>query len=473
MTDQALATNNSTAQTETAGKVQIHVIPQQFYGAALRTKLQTSKKSETSAVSGAPKNKISMAPIILSLFLLLILGVGGYFAYLNRDKFFGVPPSDESIAVVIPETQPEDIPPPPPPPPPSSPTDLFATSTNPHSVTLTWLDTSDNESAFRIERRSENQTIYSRVTDLPPNSTTFQDNSVQASSTYYYRVIARNEQGESNSSNEAMVQTLVSPPPPPTIEPLPPAGLDTDSDGLTDLEEMLFGTDARNPDTDADGFLDGNEVFNLYNPNGRAPAKLIDGGYMRTVSGDIGWQMIIPKDWTLTYDSPDGSKASIASNQGESFTISVLGYDNTQNLIDWYIAQYPDVDKSMILSYKSKSGYEGIIGADLLTTYIPWDDKIFIFTYQMNKQSFINFRTVYSMMLNSLSLTGLAQVVVPAGTGELPFEPAATVPGEITQPISIMDSESSVSPDDVFNQQNSDDVFDQQDSSENYPTEEQ
>ncbi len=453
MTDQVTAINNMPVEAP-AGKAQIHVIPAQFYGAALRTKLQTSKKSEVSTVAGAPTKKSGIVPVLLALFLLLILGAGGYFAYLNRDKLFGAPPSDDTSAVVIPETKPEDIPPPPPPPPPSAPSGLTATSTNSRSVTLTWSDASDNESAFRIERRPENQTIYSRVTDLPPNSTTFQDNSVQASSTYYYRVIARNEQGESEASNEAMVQTSALPPPPPTIEPLPPAGLDTDSDGITDLEEMLFGTDARNPDTDSDGFLDGNEVFNLYNPNGRAPAKLMDSGYVRTVSGNIGWQMTIPKDWNLTIDSPDGSQASIASTQGEAFAITVEDYDNNQNIIDWYMAQYPDVDKAMILSYKSKGGYEGIIGADLLTTYIPWNGKIFIFTYQMNKQSFINFRTVYSMMLNSLELTGLTQAIVPAGTGQLPFEPAATVPGEITQPVSIMESGSSVSPDDIFNLQN-------------------
>jgi hypothetical protein len=453
MTDQASAPNNIPAEAP-AGKAQIHVIPAQFYGAALKTRLQTSKKSEVSTVAGAPKNKSGVVPVLLSLVLLLILGAGGYFAYLNRDKLFGAPPSDDTSAVVIPETQPEDIPPPPPPPPPSAPSGLTATSTNSRSVTLSWSDASDNESAFRIERRPEDQTIYSRVTDLPPNSTTFQDNSVQASSTYYYRVIARNEQGESEASNEAMVQTSALPPPPPTIEPLPPAGLDTDSDGITDLEEMLFSTDARNPDTDSDGFLDGNEVFNLYNPNGRAPAKLMDSGYVRTISGNVGWQMTIPKDWNLTMDSPDGSQASIASTQGESFVITVEDYDNTQNIIDWYMAQYPDVDKAMILSYKSKGGYEGIIGADLLTTYIPWNGKIFIFTYQMNKQSFINFRTVYSMMLNSLELTGLTQAIVPAGTGQLPFEPAATVPGEITQPVSIMESGSSVSTDDIFNQQN-------------------
>ena len=48
--------------------------------------------------------------------------------------------------------------------------------------------------------------------------------------------------------------------------------LDTDNDGLTDLEETNLGTDPNNPDTDNDGYSDGDEVKNGYNPNG--PGKL-------------------------------------------------------------------------------------------------------------------------------------------------------------------------------------------------------
>ncbi|MBT4349346.1 hypothetical protein HOD19_01025 [bacterium] len=44
--------------------------------------------------------------------------------------------------------------------------------------------------------------------------------------------------------------------------------LDIDNDGLTHQEELLFGTDPNNPDTDGDGYLDGEEVNNGYNPLG-------------------------------------------------------------------------------------------------------------------------------------------------------------------------------------------------------------
>ena len=44
--------------------------------------------------------------------------------------------------------------------------------------------------------------------------------------------------------------------------------VDTDNDGLTDDQEELYGTDINNSDTDGDGYIDGDEVKNGYNPNG-------------------------------------------------------------------------------------------------------------------------------------------------------------------------------------------------------------
>lgn len=43
---------------------------------------------------------------------------------------------------------------------------------------------------------------------------------------------------------------------------------DTDTDGLFDDREAEYGCDLNNPDTDGDGYLDGDEVKNGYNPNG-------------------------------------------------------------------------------------------------------------------------------------------------------------------------------------------------------------
>jgi len=43
---------------------------------------------------------------------------------------------------------------------------------------------------------------------------------------------------------------------------------DIDNDGLSDNEEAKYGCDLNNPDSDGDGYLDGDEVKNGYNPMG-------------------------------------------------------------------------------------------------------------------------------------------------------------------------------------------------------------
>lgn len=50
--------------------------------------------------------------------------------------------------------------------------------------------------------------------------------------------------------------------------------VDTDHDGLTDRLEALFGTNVGNPDSDGDGYMDGQEVFAGYSPTSTEPIIL-------------------------------------------------------------------------------------------------------------------------------------------------------------------------------------------------------
>ena len=60
---------------------------------------------------------------------------------------------------------------------------------------------------------------------------------------------------------------------PPTSEPSR-TERDSDMDGIDDLDEItLHKTDPQNPDSDGDGYLDGEEVANNYNPNGICRVK--------------------------------------------------------------------------------------------------------------------------------------------------------------------------------------------------------
>ena len=47
--------------------------------------------------------------------------------------------------------------------------------------------------------------------------------------------------------------------------------LDSDQDGLSDKDELTYGTDPKNPDSDGDGYSDGAEIKSGYNPLKPAP----------------------------------------------------------------------------------------------------------------------------------------------------------------------------------------------------------
>lgn len=54
---------------------------------------------------------------------------------------------------------------------------------------------------------------------------------------------------------------------------------DDDGDGLTNADEALWGTDTKNPDTDGDNFLDGEEVKANFNPTIPSPNDKLPEGF--------------------------------------------------------------------------------------------------------------------------------------------------------------------------------------------------
>jgi len=83
---------------------------------------------------------------------------------------------------------------------------------------------------------------------------------------------------------------------------------DSDNDGLQDWQEDLYKTDYLNPDTDGDGYLDGEEINSGHNPLVKAPG-----------------------DTQMFYPLPIGDQYNI--------TKKVLSEKTMQSIIDSYLAQ--------------------------------------------------------------------------------------------------------------------------------------
>jgi hypothetical protein len=96
-------------------------------------------------------------------------------------------------------------------PPPAAPSNLVAAATSSTQVTLTWSDNSNNETSFKVERRTGSG-AFAEVASLGSNVTTFGDSGLTAATTYGYRVRAVNGSGPSNYSNEATATTQAAAP---------------------------------------------------------------------------------------------------------------------------------------------------------------------------------------------------------------------------------------------------------------------
>jgi hypothetical protein len=91
-----------------------------------------------------------------------------------------------------------------------APTGLSATAVSSTQIDLAWTDNALDESAYRVERSPNGTDGWTKIADLPANSTTYSNTGLTPSTTYYYRVRAYRSGDSSYSaySNTANATTL-------------------------------------------------------------------------------------------------------------------------------------------------------------------------------------------------------------------------------------------------------------------------
>lgn len=389
----------------------IVVIPESYYGVAVKmqppflTDEATSDGSTPPPLPPVPPTPPPPAPATPSpapiahhsrlwlvglVFLVLLLAGGGWIVW-NRAFLFGpapVPP----VIVEVPVA-------------PNAPTTLTVTSPAPGNSRLDWQDRSETEDGFRLERKTAAEIAFIPIQTLPANSQTFLDATAPAGMRVTYQVIAFNPGGDSLPAGPAEIEVMPLPPPAPLAPTLPPDGLDLDSDGLTDTEEALYGSNSQLPDSDSDGYLDGNEIFNLYAPTVRAPGALPALAMMQIVSSTIGWQTLAPRAWALDPVATTGD-IRLQVPSGEIFVLRVEENTAKQDLTTWLISRKGLRSDQIIRLTSNKYGLPFALGPDRLTAYFAWENQILIVSYQLGTQTFVNYRTTFGMILNALRFAG-------------------------------------------------------------------
>jgi len=214
---------------------------------------------------------------------------------------------------------------------------------------------------------------------------------------------------------------------PPITSPFPTTnrvtGVDSDSDGLTDKEETtLYNTDPRRPDSDNDGFLDGNEVFHRYNPNGDAPGTLEEAGLVKlfafknVLTSDVS--ILYPTSWSAVEDSSPIevgaiTTASFTSSTGERFTAEIYPKPSGQAISEWLATN----NKTQVGEVgRTKNGLLLFTSRDQLFAVIDGGESVFILTYKANESGAIEYLQTFKMMINSVSFIAKATTETSAET---------------------------------------------------------
>lgn len=183
-------------------------------------------------------------------------------------------------------------------------------------------------------------------------------------------------------------------------------GRDADRDGLTDVEEILYGSDRTKPDTDLDGYLDGAEVRAGYSPTG-INQKLTDGGLVKVYSDKTdGYQVTYPGLWRV--DTPGSTETVTFISPTTTDFIEVTRYGNvTTSLERWYqevIAPVANAGTPAPTAETLKT-WRMIRTADQLTIYLKSakTNAVYAITYNPGSEKELHFSSTFAMVINGLT----------------------------------------------------------------------
>ena len=183
----------------------------------------------------------------------------------------------------------------------------------------------------------------------------------------------------------------------------PEYGLDSDADGLTGFEELVFNTNPDKEDSDRDGYKDGSEIINLYSPI-TSNELLVDSGLVREYS-DIfrGYTVLRPSVWLAETSIENAAQTLFLPNSETGEYIVFGALDNTAG---YDLVEYWDTFGDELEDFENYSlgGISAIRSLDGTKVIMLTEQFIYLAVYETSQLSDINFMTTFEMMLNSFEL---------------------------------------------------------------------
>lgn len=186
-----------------------------------------------------------------------------------------------------------------------------------------------------------------------------------------------------------------------------PSSSDLDEDKLTDKEEELYNTYPKVADSDGDGYLDGNEVLNLYNPKMGGGSRLDMSGLVNPYINSIyHYSVLYSSSWLARpKDGTNFKEVMFMSTTGEFIKVEALENVNNLSLFDWYKGQTTTFDETKI-QQKTEKDFAMISDKDGLNWYLqstlPGGDKrVYLISYNTTSNQQQTFNTTFLMMVKS------------------------------------------------------------------------
>lgn len=192
--------------------------------------------------------------------------------------------------------------------------------------------------------------------------------------------------------------------------------LDSDQDGLTDIEEtLLYTTDKDEFDSDFDTYSDKQELLNLYNPFGDAPITLIDSGNVLEYANALhNYRIYYPQNWV--FKSTDGTDTEVlfTSTTGEFIEVLILENPEKMALNDWYVKQYgEDNYKISQVATTNQNKLTGVRSFDRKKVFFAYEDKIYVIIHNTGNKTLIDYGVTFEMMVKSFRLEEVDKTTEP------------------------------------------------------------
>lgn len=171
--------------------------------------------------------------------------------------------------------------------------------------------------------------------------------------------------------------------------------LDSDQDGLSNSEELLFGTDPMQSDSDGDGFTDKSEVANGYDPAAKS-SKLVDSKNLRAEEfGSLS--VLVPAAWNKK--PATGGTVDFLTGTPAVVNVAMKTYAASGSLLEWVLSETRGSDSADFMEERTPQGFDVIYSKDRLSAWLLAGNTVYAFRYQANGALTLDFGTIFEGLM--------------------------------------------------------------------------